>query len=87
MYIQSASKFSIIGTNYETQLKIHFQAFPSIAYNISEIFYILYKKHAFVHLNAEWHVLISLYLMQYKYVKVRFKKSSPQAVMYRKTFE
>ena len=31
-------KCSIIETNNETQLKIHFQPFPSIAHNISEFF-------------------------------------------------
>ena len=46
--------------SHETQFKICFQLFPSIAHNISEIFYVflykniytfLYREHAFIHLN------------------------------------
>ena len=38
--------------NHETQFKIRFQSFQSIAHHISENFcVILYMKHAFAHLN------------------------------------
>ena len=40
------------GTNHETQFKIHFQPFPSLAHNTSEIFcMMIYTKHDFVHVN------------------------------------
>ena len=38
--------------NRETQLKVHFQSFRSIAHNVQDIFcVILYLKHAIMHLK------------------------------------
>ena len=49
---QNALRFRRIKTNNETQLKIHFQPFISIAHKLSELFcVILYRKHVFVRLN------------------------------------
>ena len=60
---QSALKLNIIQTSVETQLKIHFQSFPRIAYNtttkkknllcdpVYEYLCFFHRKHAFVHLN------------------------------------
>ena len=69
-------------TNHETQFKIHFQPFPSIAHNVSQFFCaIRYMKQAFVQFND---VLYSLYLVQYKYDKLCFKNLSPFEIMHRK---
>ena len=52
---QSALKSSIMEANRETQLKMHFQPFPSIARNISEILCVnMYTKYVFMHLNDSY---------------------------------